>query len=103
MASKSGYDAHGPLLHLAGIQIALVREDSTTALCEDSCSFAEDGQCDEPGVVSDVASIFTSILLNMCLESFDFTQLTLIFIFSVQLTTSRIGNLTRLIHTVLYV
>ncbi|CAM9721966.1 unnamed protein product [Ascophyllum nodosum] len=33
-----------------GIQIALVREDSTTALCEDSCSFAEDGQCDEPGV-----------------------------------------------------
>lgn len=36
-----------------GVQIAVVREDSTTALCEDSCSFADDGQCDEPGVVSD--------------------------------------------------
>lgn len=35
-----------------GVQIAVVREDSTTALCEDSCSFADDGQCDEPGVVS---------------------------------------------------
>lgn len=34
-----------------GIEIALVAEDSLTALCEDSCSFAADGQCDEPGVV----------------------------------------------------
>lgn len=33
-----------------GIQIAMVREDSSSTLCEDSCSFAEDGQCDEPGV-----------------------------------------------------
>lgn len=39
----------------SGIEIAIVREDSTSALCEDSCSFAEDGQCDEPGVVSGVA------------------------------------------------
>lgn len=31
--------------------IAVVREDSATALCEDSCSAAEDEQCDEPGVV----------------------------------------------------
>lgn len=39
----------------SGVEIAIVREDSTSALCEDSCSFAEDGQCDEPGVVSGVA------------------------------------------------
>lgn len=34
-----------------GVEVAVVREDSTTALCEDSCTFADDGQCDEPGVV----------------------------------------------------
>lgn len=39
----------------SGVQIANVREDSTTALCEDSCPFAADGQCDEPGVVSGVS------------------------------------------------
>ena len=37
---------------LSGVQIADVAEDSATALCEDSCTFADDGQCDEPGVVS---------------------------------------------------
>lgn len=35
----------------SGVQIADVAEDSSTALCEDSCTFADDGQCDEPGVV----------------------------------------------------
>lgn len=34
-----------------GVEIALVSQDSETALCEDSCSFAADGQCDEPAVV----------------------------------------------------
>lgn len=37
---------------VAGIVIADVRADTTTALCEDSCSFANDGMCDEPGAVS---------------------------------------------------
>lgn len=41
----------GKVSYPGGIEIALVSEDSLTALCEDSCSFADDGQCDEPGVV----------------------------------------------------
>eukprot|EP00903_Cladosiphon_okamuranus_P014061 g13069.t1 len=40
----------GPVTFPGGIEIAMVAEDSLTALCEDSCSFADDGQCDEPGV-----------------------------------------------------
>ncbi|CAM9570987.1 unnamed protein product, partial [Hapterophycus canaliculatus] len=43
-----------------GVQIAVVREDSTTALCEDSCSFAADGQCDEPGVAFGSSSSYGS-------------------------------------------
>lgn len=35
-----------------GVEIAAVQEDSLTAQCDDSCTFADDGQCDEPGVVS---------------------------------------------------
>ena len=42
----------GKVTFPGGVEIALVAEDSLTALCEDSCSFADDGQCDEPGVVS---------------------------------------------------
>lgn len=41
----------GVVSYPGGVEIAVVREDSTTALCEDSCTFADDGQCDEPGVV----------------------------------------------------
>ena len=41
----------GQVTFPGGVEIALVAEDSPTALCEDSCSFAADGQCDEPGVV----------------------------------------------------
>ncbi|CAN0190438.1 unnamed protein product, partial [Ectocarpus fasciculatus] len=40
----------------SGVQIANVREDSATALCEDSCPFAGDGQCDEPGVAFGTSS-----------------------------------------------
>ncbi|CBN78994.1 peptidase S1 and S6, chymotrypsin/Hap [Ectocarpus siliculosus] len=42
----------------SGVQIANVREDSSTNLCEDSCSFAADGQCDEPGVAFGTSSSY---------------------------------------------
>lgn len=41
-----------------GVQIADVAEDSSTALCEDSCTFADDGQCDEPGVAFGTSSSY---------------------------------------------
>lgn len=49
----------GQVTFPGGIEIAMVAEDSLTALCEDSCSFADDGQCDEPGVVSFFLSVDT--------------------------------------------
>ena len=69
------------LFLFAGVQIADVAEDSTTALCEDSCTFADDGQCDEPGVVSnsDDFEVQYCILIPCkygssifrCIENFD--------------------------------
>eukprot|EP00752_Nemacystus_decipiens_P018630 g16704.t1 len=38
----------GAVAFPGGIEIALVRGDSATNVCEDSCMFANDGQCDEP-------------------------------------------------------
>eukprot|EP00752_Nemacystus_decipiens_P008845 g7893.t1 len=40
----------GKVTFPGGVEIAMVAEDSPTALCEDSCTFADDGMCDEPGV-----------------------------------------------------
>ncbi|CAM9563234.1 unnamed protein product, partial [Discosporangium mesarthrocarpum] len=38
----------GDIILPGGVPIAKVQEDSSTALCEDSCTYAEDGVCDEP-------------------------------------------------------
>lgn len=45
-------------------------EDSATALCEDSCTFADDGQCDEPGVVSDSVVVSDDVLMAVIKGNF---------------------------------
>lgn len=41
-----------PLLFNSGVKIAEVRPDDSSTLCEDSCTYANDGTCDEAGAVS---------------------------------------------------
>lgn len=41
----------------SGVVIAEVRPDSLSALCEDSCAYANDGRCDEPRGVRDPSSL----------------------------------------------